>query len=75
MDQAEGSFIADIGIKDGYIKAIGENLKPDTSKIIDAKGYIVSPGFIDIDDSHSDFSLLQKSQSCKAKYGKVYLQN
>jgi len=58
----KGSFIADIGIKDGYIKAIGENLKPDTSKIIDAKGYIVSPGFIDI-DSHSDFSLYRNPKA------------
>lgn len=52
----KGSYFADIGIKDGYIKEIALNIESDALKIIDAKGYIVSPGFIDI-DSHSDFSL------------------
>lgn len=50
------SYVADIGIKDGYIKEISECIIDLNSKVIDAEGYIVCPGFIDI-DSHSDFSL------------------
>jgi len=41
-------FIADVGIKDGTITAIGQ-LSTNTSKqILDAKGLIVAPGFIDV---------------------------
>lgn len=50
------SYVADIGIKGGYIKEISECIIDFNSKVIDAEGYIVCPGFIDI-DSHSDFSL------------------
>lgn len=50
------SYFADIGIKDGYIMEIRPNIETEALKVIDAKGYVVSPGFIDI-DSHSDFSL------------------
>jgi N-acyl-D-aspartate/D-glutamate deacylase len=39
-------FIADIGIADGIIQAIGK-IKPGNSKVIDASGLIISPGFID----------------------------
>lgn len=43
-----GSFFnKDIYIEDEYIKEIGENL-PERGKIIDAKGKIVSHGFIDM---------------------------
>ncbi|MTI65630.1 MAG: D-aminoacylase [Firmicutes bacterium] len=49
-------YIKDIGIKGEKIIKIGK-LKNDTAKKrIDAKGYTVSPGFIDI-HSHSDFGL------------------
>lgn len=49
------SYFADIGIKDGHIKDICKCISDSNSKIIDAKGYLVCPGFIDI-NSHSDFS-------------------
>lgn len=49
-------YIGDIGIKDGYIKEISPNIEDLGRKIINANGYVVCPGFIDI-DSHSDFSL------------------
>lgn len=52
----KASYCAQIGIKDGYIREISANIVCGAREIIDAKGYIVSPGFIDI-DSHSDFSL------------------
>jgi N-acyl-D-amino-acid deacylase len=50
------SYIADIGIKDGYIKEISPVIENLNTEVIDASGYIVCPGFIDM-DSHSDFSL------------------
>lgn len=50
------SYIADIGIKDGYIKEISPVIENLNTEVIDANGYIVCPGFIDM-DSHSDFSL------------------
>lgn len=50
--QKEG-FIADIGITDGVIKDIGNLEKSSAKKIIDATGFFVAPGFIDI-LNHSD---------------------
>ncbi len=57
------SYVADIGIKNGHIKAIG-NLKPDADVVIDANGLAVAPGFINM-LSWANESLLQdgKSQS------------
>ncbi|NHJ46633.1 MAG: D-aminoacylase [Asgard group archaeon] len=50
-------FYSDIGIKDGKISILGKIKKEDkTSKIIDAKGLTISPGFIDI-HSHSDYTI------------------
>jgi len=46
----------DIGIRDGKIAALGENLGKSANTIIDAKGLTVSPGFIDI-HSHTDTNL------------------
>ena len=40
-------FIADIAVKDGRIAAIGPDLGP-AKRTIDARGRIVTPGFIDI---------------------------
>src|SRR3990167_1438038 len=41
------AFIADIGVKNGLIAAIGPNLPAGTEEI-DATGKIVTPGFVDI---------------------------
>ncbi len=46
-------YKADIGIKNGYISAIGM-VYPDADIIIDAEGKYVSPGFIDI-HTHCSF--------------------
>lgn len=47
----------DLAIKDGRIAAIGSNLGDSADHIVDAKGMIVSPGFIDI-HTHTDTNLL-----------------
>lgn len=52
----KSSYIGDIAIKDGVIKKISSHISEASNNVIDASGYIVCPGFIDI-DSHSDFSL------------------
>lgn len=43
----------DIGIVDDKIVHIGENIRDDAKKIIDANGLTVTPGFIDV-HSHND---------------------
>jgi len=42
------SFVADIGITDGRIVAIGPDLGDDAAEVIDADGLLVAPGFVDI---------------------------
>ena len=49
-------FNGDIGIKDGRIIKIADEIKGKSKKYIDADGLIVSPGFIDM-HGHSDFTL------------------
>jgi len=48
-------FAADIGVKDGRIRAIGR-LQGDATRVLDAAGLYASPGFIDL-HSHSDTGL------------------
>ncbi|OGD44858.1 hypothetical protein A3K79_03520 [Candidatus Bathyarchaeota archaeon RBG_13_46_16b] len=50
-------FKADIGIRDGRISDIGELSSSESKRVLDAKGLVVAPGFIDM-HAHSDFSLL-----------------
>jgi N-acyl-D-aspartate/D-glutamate deacylase len=50
------SRVADIGIKDGRIVAIGV-VEQDAAEVIDAKGCIVTPGFVD-PHTHYDAQLL-----------------
>ena len=49
-------FKADIGITKGKIKKIGLIEPSEKIKVIDAKGLIVCPGFIDI-HSHADYTI------------------
>ena len=51
-------FYADIAIKDGWITDIGKSLPHTAPLEIDAKGLVISPGFIDI-HSHSDTNILR----------------
>lgn len=51
------SFLADIAIQDGKIARIGRLGEVHAKRVIDAKGLVVSPGFIDI-HNHSDYTLI-----------------
>jgi len=62
-------FVADIGVKDGLIKKIGELGSEKAIRTVDVGGLIISPGFIDI-HSHSDISLLMDPRmESKVKQG------
>lgn len=50
-------FKADVGIRNGKIAKVGVLDVEESISVLDAKGLIVSPGFIDM-HSHSDLSLL-----------------
>jgi len=50
-------FKADVGIRNGRISGIGELSSSESKEVLDAKGLVVAPGFIDM-HAHSDFSLL-----------------
>jgi N-acyl-D-amino-acid deacylase len=58
-------FKADLGIRDGKIVRIGKLQDASASRIIDAEGLYVTPGFVD-NHSHGDFSIL-KSPEMKIK--------
>ena len=53
---ASPPFEADLAIGGQKIAAVGRLNRTDAALIIDAKGYAVAPGFIDM-HSHADFSL------------------
>ena len=48
--------VADVGIAGSRIAAIGRDLSSSRARIIDARGQIIAPGFIDI-KTHSDWTL------------------
>lgn len=41
-------YYSDVAIKEGKIVSIGRNINQPAKKIIDAKGLIIAPGFIDV---------------------------
>ena len=55
-------FKADVGISQGKIIHVGKLTNAKAKRIIDARGLMVSPGFIDI-HAHSDLSLLINSRA------------
>ena len=52
-------FIADIGLSGDRIARIGDLSDSAGNRVIEARGLVVAPGFIDI-HNHSDFTLLQE---------------
>lgn len=52
------SFVADVGIREGKIAAIGRLADRKAAHTIDATGLVVAPGFIDI-HNHSDDTILE----------------
>jgi dihydroorotase/N-acyl-D-amino-acid deacylase len=50
-------YSADVGIKDGVIADIGKLAGATATQTIDAKGMVVTPGYIDL-HTHSDMALL-----------------
>jgi N-acyl-D-aspartate/D-glutamate deacylase len=48
---------ADVGIRDGRIAAIGDLRTASSRQRVDAAGFVVAPGFIDI-HNHSDYTIL-----------------
>ena len=62
-------FMADIGIADGRILAIGVLDANTADETLDASGFIVAPGFIDV-HTHDDLALLsQGDMTCKVSQG------
>jgi N-acyl-D-amino-acid deacylase len=60
---------ADVAIRDGRIAAIEENRTESADRVIDADGFVVAPGFIDI-HTHSDFTLpLNPKAEAKIRQG------
>ena len=51
-------YIADVAVKGDKIAKIGKICESLASKVVDAKGYVLSPGFID-SHSHSDYGILR----------------
>ena len=51
------SFLTDVAIQDGKIARIGNLDGGNAKRVIDAKGLVVSPGFIDI-HNHSDYTII-----------------
>lgn len=59
--QKEEMLPLQLGIKDGKIACIGKDL-PEAGRVIDAKGCLVSPGFIDIHMHEEDFSVTNRQE-------------
>ena len=54
--------VADVGIRDGIIAAVGDLSAADAARRIGASGMTVAPGFIDI-HNHSDYTILSEPRS------------
>lgn len=51
------AFVADVGVRDGRIVAVGSAGAESARREVDVSGLVVAPGFIDM-HSHSDLALL-----------------
>ncbi len=50
-------FVGDVLVKNGKITQIGENLSPNSAKVVDLKGKFLFPGFV---DAHSHIGLYEE---------------
>ena len=57
------AIFADIGIKDSVIIKIGDLSKATTNRVIDAKGLVVAPGFIDV---HAHLEPILELSNCES---------
>ncbi len=55
-------FMADVGVKEGKIVAVGDLSGAEAARTIDAAGLVVCPGFIDM-HNHSDIGVLVRPQA------------
>lgn len=51
----------DIGVKDGVIQKIG-SIEEEAKEVIDARGFVVSPGFIDIHLHEEDYNVTKHKE-------------
>ncbi len=64
--------VADVAVSEGIIAEVGK-IEARAEREIDAAGYTVAPGFIDI-HSHSDFTLLADPRAVSAVHQGVTLE-
>jgi N-acyl-D-aspartate/D-glutamate deacylase len=51
------SYRGDVAVRDGWIVAVGEKMEGTAARTIDAKGLLVTPGFVDV-HTHYDGQLI-----------------
>lgn len=54
-------FEADVAMRDGVIAAVGSDIRGDAREVLDARGAVVAPGFVDI-HTHYDGQAVWDSQ-------------
>ncbi|MFH1941841.1 MAG: D-aminoacylase [bacterium] len=57
-------FQADVAVKDGRIVRVGKNISGKADRVIDARGLIVAPGFIDLHTHVDDGMTFPESRAC-----------
>lgn len=67
----QDGFVADVGIKDGKIVAVGRDLELGRAEK-DCRGLCLAPGFVDV-HTHSDYQMfVDQSRLCKLMQGVTF---
>jgi N-acyl-D-amino-acid deacylase len=53
--------LLDVAVRDGRIVAVSPSLKQQAASVIDAKGLVLAPGFIDV-HTHDDIAVIRKPE-------------